>query len=85
LPISERQLATIEKRGTASEPTQRRLQEVKRIVDALSEVMDNKSIGGWMLQPNEAFGGLKPLEVIERGESDRIWQLIFHLRSGVSS
>jgi hypothetical protein len=33
-------------------------------------------------KPNEAFGGLKPLEVIERGEIDRIWQMIHLLRSG---
>jgi hypothetical protein len=31
------------------------------------------------------LGGLKPIEVIERGEVDRIWQMIFFLRSGVAS
>jgi hypothetical protein len=29
--------------------------------------------------------GLKPLEVIERGEIDRLWNMIFHLESGVTS
>jgi hypothetical protein len=33
--------------------------------------------------PNDAFDGLKPLEVIECGEVDRIWQMIIILRSGV--
>lgn len=36
----------------------------------------------WLTAPNDAFDGLKPLEVIERGESDRIWQMIFLMRSG---
>jgi hypothetical protein len=35
--------------------------------------------------PNDAFGGLKPLEVIERGEIDRLWNMIFYLESGVPS
>ena len=35
--------------------------------------------------PNPAFGGLKPLEVIERGEIDRLWNMIFYLESGVAS
>jgi hypothetical protein len=28
---------------------------------------------------------LKPLEVIDRGEGDRIWSMIYFLRSGVPS
>ena len=43
------------------------------------------AIGPWLGQPNEAFAGLKPIEVIERGEVDRIWQMIFYLRSGIAS
>jgi hypothetical protein len=32
---------------------------------------------------NHAFGGLKPLEVIERGEIDRLWNMVYELRSGM--
>ena len=42
-------------------------------------------IDEWMETPNQAFGGLKPLEVWERGEEDRIWGMIFYLESGVPS
>ena len=59
--------------------------ELRRIVDALAEVMVAETIGDWLVTPNDAFDGLKPLEVIERGEVDRVWQMIFLLRSGVSS
>jgi hypothetical protein len=40
-------------------------------------------IGSWLKTPNEAFSGLKPIEVIERGEVDRIWRMIYELESGI--
>jgi len=45
----------------------------------------SRFVGKWLETPNDAFGGLKPLEVIERGEIDRIWQMVHTLRSGVAS
>ena len=85
LPVSTRSLAMIESGRAPSEAIGRKLTEVRRIVDALSAVVDAQIIGQWMTTPNDAFDGLKPLEVIERGEVDRIWQMIFLLRSGVPS
>ena len=85
LPVSTRSLAMIDSGREPSEVVRRKLTEVRRIVDALSEVIDAETIGQWMTRPNDAFDGLKPLEVIERGEVDRIWQMIFLLRSGVPS
>jgi hypothetical protein len=41
--------------------------------------------GHWLDTPNDGFGGLKPLEVIERGEIDRLWNMIYYLESGVPS
>lgn len=67
-----------------SEPVIRRLTELQRIVDALSDVIDPEVIGQWLTTPNGAFEGSKPLEVIERGEVDRIWRMIFLLRSGTA-
>jgi hypothetical protein len=63
----------------------RQLTAIRRVVNALAEVVNEEAIGPWMLQPNPAFAGLKPIEVIERGEVDRIWQMIFMLRSGTPS
>jgi len=84
-PISTRSLATIESGETPSEAVCRSITELRRIVDAIAEVTTPETIGQWMTTPNDAFNGLKPLEVIERGEVDRIWQMIFVLRSGVPS
>lgn len=63
----------------------RQLKELRRVIEALGEVIQKDAISPWLKRPNDAFDGLKPLEVIERGEVDRIWQMIFYLRSGVPS
>jgi DNA-binding transcriptional regulator YiaG len=82
LSVSTRSLASIEGGDAPSETIARKLIEVQRIVDALSEVITPEIIGEWLKTPNDAFDGHKPLEIIERGEVDRIWQMIFMLRSG---
>jgi len=60
-----------------------RLNEIRRLQQALSGVMRPEFIGPWLKTPNEAFSGLKPIEVIERGEVDRIWRMIYELESGI--
>ncbi|WP_437200835.1 hypothetical protein [Planctomicrobium sp. SH664] len=60
----------------------RAISQIRRLVAALEEVMDPQIIGPWLNSPNESFDGSKPLEVIERGQIDRIWQMIYELRSG---
>jgi hypothetical protein len=44
--------------------------------------MQREFIAEWLQAPNDAFGGLKPIEVVERGEIDRIWRMIYVLESG---
>jgi len=56
--------------------------EISRLQQALSGVLDAGFIGEWLKTPNPAFADLKPLEVIERGEVDRIWRMIYELESG---
>jgi DNA-binding transcriptional regulator YiaG len=65
-----------------STSTQRRLTELNRLFAALSELIDKDAIGPWLKQPNSAFDGSTPLQVIERGESDRIWRMVSELESG---
>lgn len=85
LPVSVRSLATLESGTPPTDVVARRLVELKRLINSLSEVMMLESIGTWLQIPNEAFDGLKPLEVIDRGEIDRLWSMIYDLRSGVPS
>jgi DNA-binding transcriptional regulator YiaG len=63
-------------------PAQKRLTELTRLFDALSDLVDPKAIGPWLKESNPAFEGSTPLQVIERGEADRIWRMIWELQSG---
>ena len=85
LPVSVRSLASLEGGSPPTEAVARRLTELLRLTNALAEVMRKESLGKWLQTPNDALDGLKPLEVIDRGESDRIWSMIYFLRSGVPS
>jgi DNA-binding transcriptional regulator YiaG len=62
--------------------TTRRLAETKRIFAAMEELLAKEAIGPWLKEPNQAFDGSTPLQVIERGETDRIWRMIYELQSG---
>lgn len=80
--ISVRTLAALEAGSPASEKTRRTLTEIHRLAEALKQLVRPEAIGPWLETPCEAFDGLRPLEVIERGHVDRIWQMIFSLREG---
>ena len=83
--FSERVIAGWEGGSAMSEPSLRRLREIERLRDRLAEVVKPETIPQWLETPNPAFDGLKPLEVVERGEVDQLWKMIFYLESGVAS
>ena len=49
---------------------------------SLATLIPEEAVGVWLKEPNPAFDGSTPLQVIERGESDRIWRMISELESG---
>jgi DNA-binding transcriptional regulator YiaG len=59
-----------------------KLREVTRLFDALSDIIKAKAIGPWLQRPNDAFDGSTPLQVMERGENDRLWRMIWQIREG---
>jgi hypothetical protein len=65
-----------------SSSTARRLTEIKRLFAALEELVSLEAIGPWLKEPSPAFDGSTPLQVIERGETDRIWRMVYELESG---
>jgi transcriptional regulator with XRE-family HTH domain len=83
--FSERAIANWESGGKPDEPGLRRIRETERFQTRLAEIVEPEAIPEWLDTPNAAFDGLKPLEVIERGEIDRLWNMIFYLESGVAS
>ncbi len=62
-----------------------RLTEIGRLLASLSKVIRSAAVPEWLDTPSSAFDGLKPLEVVERGQVDRLWRMIFYLESGVAS
>jgi DNA-binding XRE family transcriptional regulator len=85
LSVTERTLNTLEGGGKVSEPVSRRITELERLQKELSAVVKPKAIGDWLTKPNDAFDGHNPADLIASGKTDLLWQMIFMLRSGVSS
>jgi DNA-binding transcriptional regulator YiaG len=65
-----------------SNSSSRRFTETKRLFEALERLVSPEAIGPWLKDPNPAFDGSTPLQVIERGETDRIWRMLHELESG---
>src|ERR1039457_2302695 len=69
--------------GVSPSPKQEKsLVEMDRLLDGLARVMPPAQVGQWLKSPNAAFDGSTPLQVVERGELDRIWRMLFDLESG---
>ena len=59
--------------------------QLNSLKDALADLMEANFVDEWLKTPNEAFEGSTPLQVIERGESDRLWRMIHEIRTGTFS
>lgn len=81
--FSERAIADWEAEKPLSDACLQRMREMSRLQEALAGVMRGDFVGTWLNIPNHAFDGLKPIEIIERGEVDRLWRMIYQLESGV--
>ncbi len=69
--------------GVAPSPKQEKaLVEMDRLLDGLARVMEPAQVGRWLKSPSPAFDGSTPLQIVERGEMDRIWRMLFDLESG---
>jgi hypothetical protein len=75
-------IVALEHGARPSQTAARKLAETERLRDALLRVMPSEELPVWLDTPNQAFDGLKPLEVIERGQGDRLWRMIYELESG---
>jgi len=56
--------------------------DLGRLCQALAEAIEPTFVGHWLEQPNEILNGVKPVEAIERGQLDLVWQVVEGLRSG---
>jgi DNA-binding transcriptional regulator YiaG len=83
--FSERAIAEWEGGESLGGASRQRMTELERLQQGLATVIEPDYIGEWLQTPNDSFDGLKPLEVIERGQVDRVWRMIYLLESGVPS
>jgi hypothetical protein len=65
-----------------SAPAIRVFNEMDRLLDALARLMQPKEVGEWLKEPNPAFDGSTPVQLIERGQIDRIWRMLYYAESG---
>jgi DNA-binding XRE family transcriptional regulator len=81
--FSERTMASCENDAKVLTKLQRPINETVRLTNALSELAgDSKSLKSWLHQPNPAFGGKPPMQMIKNGESDRLWEMVHQIRQG---
>jgi hypothetical protein len=66
-----------------SEAAARRVKEMQRLRDVLCDGIRAEFIPRWLDTPIEGLGGLKPVEVLERGEIDRLWRAVLLIGSGM--
>ena len=83
LDVSLRSVSGAESRGDMPVQLRRSFTQVSRLCDALGEVMEAGFVGEWLDRPNEMLGGLKPVEAMERGRLDVVWQVVEGLRAGM--
>jgi DNA-binding XRE family transcriptional regulator len=82
LDVSLRTASGLESSATPPAQLRRSLTQVIRLCSALAEAMQPPYVGHWLDEPNEMLGGLKPVEAIERGQIDLVWQVVEGLRTG---
>jgi len=82
LDVSLRTLSGTESAPTIPPQMRRSVNQAMRLCDVLAEAMQPTFVGPWLAQPNEMLGSLKPIEAIERGQIDLVWQVAEGLRSG---
>lgn len=51
------------------------------MLDALAEVIKPDAIAPWLKARNPAFENMTPMQVIELGEIDRLWQMVHQMSS----
>ena len=71
-----------QRRVPSAAKQEKALVEMDRLLDGLARVTEPAQVGRWLTQPNSAFDGSTPLQVVERGEMDRIWRMLYDPESG---
>lgn len=60
-----------------------KLRELQSVFNELKQLMRTEEIGAWLLSDLDEFEGQTPADLIRRGETGRLWESLFYLRSGM--
>jgi len=82
LGVTERTVIDLEGGRDLSEGISRRMTELERLARGLGKLVRSESIGRWLIEPNKAFDGDAPADLIAKGKVDLLWRMIQELRSG---
>jgi len=77
--FSLRTMASYEDADKVPAKVQRQFQEALRLTEALSEILGEHLVD-WLQEANPGFDDRTPLEVIESGEVDQLWDMIHQQR-----
>lgn len=81
--VSERSVQNWAKGATRPDPAAReRLLELKYVVDALADVYTDEGVEIWLHSPQRAFESRTALDLLRRGEFERVLLLIEQLAGG---
>lgn len=56
--------------------------ELDRLLVGLARVMEPAQVARWLVRPSPAFDGSTPMHIMERGEQDRLWRMLYAIESG---
>lgn len=82
LNCSERALVNWEQGEPVSAVYAARGRELQRLYEQLAGMMKPGEVGGWLTTEMEEFEGQRPADLIRQGETGRVWESIYFLRSG---
>ena len=85
LGVTERTVIDLEGGRALSDNISRRVTELDRLQRELGKLVRPQAVGRWLTDPNEAFDGDAPVDLIAKGKIDLLWRMVFELRSGVAS
>lgn len=83
--VSVRSLADYETKTTVPKSVRPRLNEALRLLHALLDIIPPEDLRSWLTTPNSGFQNERPLDLIQKGERDRIWAMIYQTRVGAFS
>ncbi|MGF1572027.1 MAG: hypothetical protein ACFCU1_03055 [Sumerlaeia bacterium] len=82
--ISLRNLSALEtNQKQPTEQDQRKLREMEALLEELAEIIQPTEIHRWMTKANPYFKGATPLQLVERGDIDQLWRLIWRMKHGI--